>query len=85
MLNMESKIQLLHPAAKKTICMNKAIYNLLRESLLHHLKIYGASTHAEIQQSVTEDINKNETILHYPTLFGVECAKWMFVSLIGLL
>jgi len=61
MLNMESKIQLLHPAGEKAIRMDQTKYDLLREALLNHLKIYGPSNHTEIQQSVTEDFNKNET------------------------
>jgi len=41
MLNMESKIQLLHPDGKKAIRMDQTKYDLLGEALLNHLKIYG--------------------------------------------
>jgi hypothetical protein len=58
---MQTKIQLRHPTGKKAISMEKTKYDLLKESLLNHLKIKGESTHKEILQMVEDDFKKNKT------------------------
>lgn len=57
---MEQKIQLIHPAGKKAVSIDKGKYDLLKKALLNYLKTKGESTHSEIEQAVTEDFKKNK-------------------------
>ena len=60
-INMETKIQLKHPAEKKAVSMDMAKYAVLKESILNCLKKKGESTHTEILQKITDDFKKNKT------------------------
>jgi len=57
---MEQKIQLIHPAGKKAIGMDKEKYSVIEKSLLNFLKGKAESTHKEILNAITEDFKKNE-------------------------
>lgn len=56
---MNQIIQLIHPAGRKAVRMDKEKYDSLRNSILKHLKTKGDSTHSEILLAVTEDFKKN--------------------------
>lgn len=56
---MEQKIQLIHPTGKKAVSIQKEKYNVLKKVILNCLKEKGESTHAEIQQAMTEDFRNN--------------------------
>lgn len=58
---MDTKIQLIHPAGKKAVSMDKGKYEILKKILLNHLKLKGASSHKEILKAITEDFKKNKT------------------------
>jgi hypothetical protein len=57
---MEQRIQLIHPAGKKAVSMDKGKYDVLKKALLNYLKTKGESTHAEILQAITKDFKKNK-------------------------
>lgn len=57
---MEQKIQLIHPAGKKAVKMDKIKYEAIKKVLLHHLTIKGELSHSEILQSVQYDFLKND-------------------------
>lgn len=57
---MEQKIQLKHPAGKKTVSMDKDKYDTLKKVLLNRLKTNGESTHAEILEAITGEFKKNK-------------------------
>lgn len=57
---MSQKIQLMHPAGKKAVRIDKEKYDLLRKSIAICLKTNGESTHEEISQRITEDFKKNK-------------------------
>lgn len=44
---MEQKIQLIHPAGKKAVSIDKGKYDLLKKALLNYLKSKGESTHSD--------------------------------------
>ena len=58
---METKIQLIHPAGKKAVSIDRAKYDVLREYLLNLLKKKGELTHLEIFHELSEDFKKNKT------------------------
>ncbi len=58
---MDQKIQLIHPAGKKAVSIDKEKYDVLKKSLLNFLKTHGESTYTEILQAVTEDFRRNKT------------------------
>lgn len=55
------RIQLKHPAGKKAITMDPAKYDVLKESLICHLRSTGESTHKEMLQAINSDFKKNKT------------------------
>ncbi|MDB5227019.1 MAG: hypothetical protein JWN78_1212 [Bacteroidota bacterium] len=55
------RIQLKHPAGKKAVTMDPAKCDVLKKSLLNHLKSKGESTHKEILQAINSDFKKNKT------------------------
>lgn len=57
---MEQKIQLKHPAGKKTVSMDKDKYETLKTYLLTHLKNNGDSTHTELLKSITNGFRKDK-------------------------
>lgn len=57
---MEQKIQLKHPAGKKSVSMDVEKYNTLKKSLLMYLKSKGESTHTEILKAITTELKKNK-------------------------
>ena len=57
---MEQKIQLKHPEGKKAVSMDKLKYDVLKKTLLNHLKKKGEATHTEIWDAITEDFKKNK-------------------------
>lgn len=57
---MEQKMQLKHPDGKKAVSMSKDKYDVLKKSLLNHLKKKGESTHTEMWNAITEDFKKNK-------------------------
>ena len=57
---METKIQLLHPAGKKAVSMDRGKYDVLKTAILNHLESRGESSHKEIFQSISEDFVKNK-------------------------
>jgi uncharacterized protein DUF6958 len=60
-INMESKIQLKHPAGKKAVSMDSGKYNILKKALLNRFKTKGELTHAEMLQAIADDFKKNKT------------------------
>jgi hypothetical protein len=58
---MNTKIQLIHPAGKKAVSMDKGKYGLLKKHLLNLLRTKGESTHNEILRAITDDFEKNKT------------------------
>jgi hypothetical protein len=57
---MDQKIQLIHPAGKKAVSIQKDKYDVLKNVILNCLKVKGESTHAEILHAITEDIRNNK-------------------------
>ena len=57
---MKQKIQLKHPEGKKAVSMDKLKYDILKKTLLNHLKKKGEATHTEIWDAITEDFKKNK-------------------------
>ena len=57
---MNQKIQLIHPAGKKAVSIDKEKYDVLKKALMNYLKTKGEATHAEIFQAITEDFKKNK-------------------------
>ncbi|HUS03705.1 MAG TPA: hypothetical protein VMY77_18325 [Chitinophagaceae bacterium] len=58
---METKIQLIHPAGKKAVSMDKCKYETLKKVLLNRLKTKGASTHTELLQAITKEFKMAQT------------------------
>jgi hypothetical protein len=58
---MDQKIQLIHPAGKKAVSIDKGKYDVLKKAIINYLKTNGKSTHAEILQAIAEDFKKNKT------------------------
>ncbi len=58
---MKTVIQLVHPAGKKAVSMDKGKYDVLKKTLLNRLKTKGESTHKEILQTITEDFKSTGT------------------------
>jgi hypothetical protein len=58
---MDQKIQLIHPAGKRAVSIDKEKYDVLKKAIMNYLKKKGESTHAEILQAITEDFKKNKT------------------------
>lgn len=56
---METKIQLMHPAEKKAVSMDKTKYDVLKKVLISHLKTKRESTHKEIVQAVLDSFKKS--------------------------
>jgi len=56
----EDKIQLLHPAGKKNVRIDKKKYDVIRKALLRSLKT-GPLTHKELLGAIHEDFQKNKT------------------------
>lgn len=59
---MDQKIQLIHPAGKKAISIDKLKYDVLKKALINCLRTKGESTHTEILKSVTDDFKKNKIV-----------------------
>jgi hypothetical protein len=57
---MDQKIQLIHPAGKKAVSIQKDKYDVIKNVILNCLKVKGESTHAEIQQAITEDFRNKK-------------------------
>ena len=57
---MDQKIQLIHPAGKKAVSIQKDKYEVLKKVILNCLKEKGESTHTEIQQAVAEDFRNSK-------------------------
>lgn len=49
---MKEKIQLIHPAGKKAIRMDRIKYDVLKYAFLEHLRTNGESAHTEIYKSI---------------------------------
>jgi hypothetical protein len=58
---MDQKIQLIHPADKKAVSIDKIKYDVLKKIIINYLKTKGESTHAEILQAIIKDLKKNNT------------------------
>lgn len=58
---METTIQLIHPAGKKAVSMNKGKYDIVKRSLLDRLRSGGGATHKEILQAINDDFAINGT------------------------
>jgi hypothetical protein len=56
----EEKIQLLHPAGKKNVRMDKKKYDVIKKAILRSLKI-GPLKHKELLEAILMDIRKNNT------------------------
>lgn len=56
---MDQKIQLIHPAGKKAVSIDKGKYDVLKKALIEYLQTNGESTHAEIFNSITGNFKKN--------------------------
>jgi hypothetical protein len=56
---MDQKIQLIHPAGKKAVSIQKEKYDLLRKVILNCLKEKREATHGEIQHAIAEDFRNN--------------------------
>ena len=57
---MDQKIQLIHPAGKKAVSIQKEKYDVLKKAILSCLKVQGESTHAEIHQAITENFRNSK-------------------------
>jgi len=55
---METKIQLLHPAGKKNVRMDKAKYEVMSKAIIHCLRDQ-ALTHKEMTEAVTAYFRKH--------------------------
>lgn len=55
---MDHKIQLIHPAGKKAVSIDKDKYTVLRKAIINSLNKNGESSHSEILNSITEDFKK---------------------------
>lgn len=55
---MDHKIQLIHPAGKKAVSIDKDKYSVLRKAIINSLNKNGESSHSEILNSITEDFKK---------------------------
>ena len=56
---MEQKIELIHPAGKKAVSMDKQKYDLISNALFSHIKTSGNATHTEMLKSISDDFIKN--------------------------
>jgi hypothetical protein len=72
---MEQKIQLLHPAGKKAVRMDKGKYNTIKNALLNSLKKKGELTHTEILHAITEDFKKKKTKFEGSVEWHMESVK----------
>jgi hypothetical protein len=61
MTTMEQKIELIHPAGKKAISMDKQKYDIIKNGILNYLKTKGEATHTEILKSLTDEFKKSDT------------------------
>lgn len=57
---MDQKIQLVHPAGKKAVRIDKGKYDVLKKALMNYLKTKGEATHAEILQAITKDFKQKK-------------------------
>jgi hypothetical protein len=55
---MEQKIELIHPAGKKAIRMDKSKYDTIKKSLIAFLEKNGATTHKEMFNGILADFKK---------------------------
>jgi len=53
--NMETRIELKHPAGKKAVRMDKVKYSHVRGAILNYLKMAGESTHTELWHGVAKE------------------------------
>ena len=58
---MKPRIQLIHPAGKKAVSMDKGKYETLKKVLINRLKTKGESTHTELLQATSEEFKKTRT------------------------
>jgi hypothetical protein len=56
----DEKLQLLHPAGKKNVRMDKKKYDVIRKAILRALKT-GPLTHKELLGVILTDFRKNKT------------------------
>lgn len=59
--NMDTKIQLNHPAGKKAVSTDKSKYDVVKNAIIDHLKSNGESTQTELLHAITEKFDKNKT------------------------
>jgi hypothetical protein len=57
---MDQKIQLLHPAGKHAVRIDRDKYDLVRNSILEILKSGDELTHTELTHALTEKFRKNK-------------------------
>ena len=57
---MDQKIQLLHPAGKKAVSIQKDKYDVLKKVIIRSLKTKVESTHSEMVDFITDDFRKNK-------------------------
>ena len=56
---MDQKIQLLHPAGKNAVRIDREKYDILKKALISVLKTKGESTHKELFKSVSDYLKVN--------------------------
>jgi len=72
---MDQKIQLIHPAGKKAVSIDKRKYDVLKKAIINCLKKKGELTNSELLQSVTEDFKNGKTKFEGSLAWHLEWVK----------
>jgi ribosomal protein L1 len=72
---MDQRIQLMHPAGKKAVSIDKGKYDLIKKTLINYLKKKGEATHSEILQAITEDFKRSKIKFEGSVEWHVEWVK----------
>jgi hypothetical protein len=74
-MNMEDKIQLIHPEGRKAVRINKEKYDILRREILDTLIAGGESTYADMLLYTTADFNKKKIVFEGSLEWYLEWVK----------
>ena len=74
-MNMEDKIQLIHPEGRKAVRINKEKYEILKKEILSALKTEGESTYADMLQHTIDDFTKQKIVFEGSLEWYLEWVK----------